>query len=105
MPITPTVGRKVWFYADNSQAEPWDATVIKVVHKQAEDGSFAPDDENTPVNLNVINPDTGVQSLVTGVSVGDETTTTSHYRWMPYQQTQAAKAAEPPAPAPAPKPL
>ena len=98
MPITPTVGCKVWFYADSQQTEPWDATVIKVCHKQHEDGSFVPDGPETPVNLNVINPDTGVQSLVTTVSVGDESTTTSHYRWMPYQQTQAAKAAEPPTP-------
>lgn len=91
MPITPTVGRKVWFYADNQQTEPWDATVIKVISKQHEDGAFDPDGPDTPVNLNVINPDTGVQSLVTGVSVGDESTTGSHYRWMPYQQAQAAK--------------
>ena len=91
MPITPTVGRKVWFYADNQQTEPWDATVIKIISRQHEDGTFGPDGPDTPVNLSVINPDTGVQSLVTGVFVGDESTTDSHYRWMPYQQAQAAK--------------
>lgn len=95
MSITPTVGRKVWFYADNQQTAPWDATVIKVISKQNEDGSVDPDSPDTPVNLNVINPDTGVQSLVTGVSVGDESITTSHYRWMPYQQAQSAQQATP----------
>lgn len=80
--ITPTVGRKVWFFADELQPEPMDATIIKV-HGAG---------PHADVNLDVIDPDDGTHLLVSDVSVGDERTQVPHYRWMPYQQAQAAKA-------------
>lgn len=79
--ITPTVGRKVWYFASALQAAPFDATVIKVVGEGP----------NAPVNLDVIDPDTGVHIMQPGIVVGDESTEGEHYRWMPYQQSQAAK--------------
>ena len=81
--IVPTVGRKVWFYEDNQQAEPHVATVIKVW------GSSP----YAAVNLDVVDPYSGGRQLRTSVVVGDETTKHPHYRWMPYQQGQAAKQA------------
>lgn len=79
--ITPTVGRKVWFYYDNNQVEPLDATIIKVVNS----GPAA------LVNLDAVNPINGHHFFVAAVRVGDESTTEPHYRWMPYQMGQAAK--------------
>jgi hypothetical protein len=100
MPIIPTVGRKVWFFENASQVEPWDATVIKVCHQYTPaDESGSPtyiqvaDCPTTPVNLLVTHPDLGVQSLVTNVTAGDSGSPYQHYRWMPYQQAQAAKSA------------
>ena len=83
--ITPSVGRKVWFYLDDKQKEPIDATVVKV---------WDPTDQAHPdsaVNLDTVDPDTGMHILRTSVRVGDETTPYFHYRWMPYQQSAAAK--------------
>lgn len=82
--ITPTVGRKVWFYKDDMQAEPHDATVIKVWG----------DGPKAAVNLDVVDPNTGVHTCQHSIVVGDETTTWPHYRWMPYQQGQAKAQAE-----------
>lgn len=79
--ITPTVGRKVWFYENNEQLEPMDATVIKVWGTGPQ----------AAVNLDVVSPLTGEHFLKTSVIVGNEATTNQHYRWMPYQQAQAAK--------------
>ena len=79
--ITPTVGRKVWYYTSGEQPEPLDATVIKVL-------GAGPD---APCNLDVINPDTGGHTFQPNVQVGDENTDGEHFRWMPYQQAQAAK--------------
>jgi hypothetical protein len=81
--ITPTVGRKVWFYVSPSQLQPIDATVVKVIG----------DGPDAAVNLDTIDPDTGEHHFWSGLVVGDETTRVPHYRWMPYQQGQAAKAA------------
>lgn len=83
-PITPTVGRKVWFYTNHLQAEPIDATVIKV-HGTGPQAA---------VNLDVVDPDTGAHRCVTSIAVGDENTSIPHFRWMPYQQGQAKRAAE-----------
>lgn len=83
--ITPSVGRKVWYFGNNEQAEPCDATVIKVHGKPS---------PQSPVNLFVIGPE-GDTFVKTEVVVGDETTEGTHYRWMPYQQQQAAKVTEP----------
>lgn len=82
--ITPTVGRKVWFYVSDTQQEPRDATIIKVwgVGPQA------------AVNLDVVDPDTGVHTFWPSIVVGDENTPWPHYRWMPYQQGQAKAQAE-----------
>ena len=77
--ITPTVGRKVWYYEHPSQLDPWDATVIKVW------GSGP----HSAVNLRVTDPYTGEQSLRSSVVVGDASVQHPHYRWMPYQQAQA----------------
>lgn len=79
--ITPTVGRKVWYYTSNQQAEPIDATVVKV-------NGAGP---NAPCNLNAIDPNTGIATFQPNVCVGDESTEGEHYRWMPYQAAQAAK--------------
>jgi len=78
-PITPTVGRKVWFFVNHLQPQPIDATVIKV-HGTGPQAA---------VNLDVVDPDTGAHRCVTSVAVGDEDTSIPHYRWMPYQQGQA----------------
>lgn len=83
--ITPTVGRKVYFYADDKQLEPMDATIIKV---------WASSEMATPdsvVNLFVIDPSTGVGTLQTSVQVSAEPVPFPHYRWMPYQVNQATK--------------
>lgn len=82
--ITPTVGRKVWFYEHDKQTEPHDATVIKVWGG----GPMA------AVNLDVVDPYSGEHSCRTGVVVGDESTTWPHYRWMPYQMGQAKAQAD-----------
>jgi hypothetical protein len=87
MSIVPSVGRKVWFYAYEGQLEPADATVIKVMPPPGKEP--APD---TPVNLLVVNPDSGETRLEAYVHAGSEQSFGRHYRWMPYQKGQAAKA-------------
>lgn len=82
--ITPTVGRKVWFYESDRQQEPCDATIIKVWG----------DGPQAAVNLDVVDPDTGAHSFRSSIVVGDDTTPWPHYRWMPYQQGQAKAQAE-----------
>jgi hypothetical protein len=84
MSITPTVGRKVWFFESNAQHEPHDATVIKVWG----------DGPQAAVNLDVVDPYSGQHSCRTSVVVGDEDTAWPHYRWMPYQQAQAKAQAD-----------
>lgn len=79
--INPTVGRKVYFYADEVQEQPHDATVIKVM-------GHGP---HAPVNLLVIDPDSGATRIERNVTVGDTETDIPHYRWMPYQMGQAAR--------------
>jgi len=83
--IIPTVGRKVYYYADESQAAPIDATIIKV------HGTPASSTPYTSVNLRVTDPDTAVSRLEASVQAGDEHTDGRHYRWMKYQLGQAAK--------------
>lgn len=83
--ITPSVGRKVWFFKSAAQAEPWDATVIAVHHEGQEPGPL------TPVSLFVIAPN-GNTGAIHNVVVSDEPVDRPHYRWMPYQKGQAAKA-------------
>lgn len=85
--IIPTVSRKVYFFENDQQTEPHDATIIKV---------HAPKELATPttsVNLLVINPDTGEGTLRTSVVAYDEPQPFPHYRWMDYQKHQAQKAA------------
>lgn len=82
-PIIPTVGRKVWFFEYGGQAEPIDATIIKVW------GNYP----TACVNLDVVDPLTGEHRFVASVMVGNETSVGWHYRWMPYQQGQAAEEA------------
>lgn len=83
--IIPTVGRKVYFYEDDKQVDPIDATIIKVwspretAHPQ------------TAVNLLVIDPFSGEGSLRTSMVAQDEPQPFPHYRWMDYQKHQAAK--------------
>ena len=88
-PITPTVGRKVWYYMDALQAQPWDATVIKV-HAPADEAT--PD---TPVNLLVINPDSGgsIFRPFIGHRADEEGFTGERFAWMPYQTKVAATQA------------
>lgn len=85
--IIPTVGRKVYFFANDTQEEPHDATIIKV-HAKKEHAT-----PTTAVNLLVINPDTGEVSLHTSVVAHDEPQPFQHYRWMDYQKQQAKKSA------------
>lgn len=83
--IIPTVGRKVYFYNDEKQAEPHDATIIKV---------WASPDQAQPqsaVNLRVTHPLTGESYLVTSSVAYDTPQPWPHYRWMPYQVGQAAQ--------------
>jgi hypothetical protein len=79
--IVPTVGRKVWYFKSPAQVDPWDATVIGVC-------GDAPD---AAVSLFVISP-TGNTFTVHGLTVGDGGSAGQHYRWMPYQKEQAARA-------------
>ncbi len=80
--IVPTVGRKVWFYQHGSETEPTDATVIKVWG----------DGPEAAVNLDVVDPYSGEHRCERSVCVGDESTLSRHYRWMPYQIATAKKA-------------
>jgi hypothetical protein len=104
--ITPSVGRKVWYYANSNQADPWDATIVKVHDAPADANPFS------AVNLNVIDPETGHHLFRPVIAWHDESQQWAgeHYRWMPYQTASAAAAATPaaapssastPAPAPA----
>ena len=79
--ITPSVGRKVWFYEHEGQVEPIDATVVKV------HGGAATAHPDSLVNLDTVDPDTGMHMLRSSVRVGDENTPHWHYRWMDWQQT------------------
>lgn len=87
--ITPTVGRKVWFYSTSSiftkldKKTPMDATVT-YVH---EDGT---------VNLSVTDH-TGISNTRRNVSLSDPQDHDSHENgeyatWMPYQVGQAKAA-------------
>lgn len=89
--IIPTVGRRVWFYENGLQEDPFDAGIIKVLAVGFADP--LPASSTTPVNLDVCDPDTGVHHIERNVNVGDDTTEGRHYRWMPYQQGQTAKSA------------
>jgi hypothetical protein len=84
--MIPTVGRKVYFYADKNQRDPIDATIIKVW-----DPAHMARPESA-VNLAIVDPFTAAVTLKASVSVGNENTPYSHYRWMDYQ-IKAAKAA------------
>lgn len=87
--IIPSIGRKVWLYLNATQVEPIDATVIKV-HE-------APD-VATPTsmcNLLAVLPDDGSHRFIHAVQASEEPIDAPHFRWMPYQASQAAKAAEP----------
>lgn len=88
--ITPTVGRKVWYYANATQAEPIDATVVKVNNGEE---TATPE---TSVNLFLLHPD-GSIGFRPDVVVSDEPTDREHFRWMPYQQQQASKESTVPA--------
>lgn len=100
--ITPTVGRKVWYFTHGAQAEPIDATVIKVHDDEGDGSTPVGKTPQSRVNLLAIHPDTGAATFQPGVPVGDESTEGEHYRWMPYQQGQAAKAASESGQAPEP---
>lgn len=82
--ITPSVGRKVWFYENDQQSEPLDATVIKVWG----------DTPSACVNLFVVDGN-GAASARCSVQPQHVNPTGTHYRWMPYQLGQAAKHSEP----------
>lgn len=84
--ITPTVGRKVWFYGSAEQLQPFDATVIAV---REEGDNSGPD---SLCNLYVIN-DGGSVEVHKDVKVHESGSPEFFpcYRWMPYQQQQAAK--------------
>jgi len=83
--ITPSVGRKVWYYENAEQTEPWDATVIKVCD---EPWNANP---HSQVNLLVVDPDSGQQYFVPEVSHSPVPRATKRYAWMPYQEQQAAR--------------
>ena len=75
-PITPTVGRKVWFFATNTQVEPHDATVVAV-------------NPDTTVNLHIAHPDSALVSFYANVPHCEGF---PHYQWMPYQISQQVKS-------------
>lgn len=81
--IIPSVGRKVWFFRNDTQRDPIDATIIKVEGPGTQ----------SAVNLLVVDPDSGETSIERRVLVGDDKTDIPHYRWMPYQIGQAKTAA------------
>jgi len=83
--ITPTVGRKVWFFKTANQAEPWDATVIAI---NSDEGP------QSEVTLYVISPIGRTGTIRCRASDGP--VDGPHYRWMPYQKGQAAKDATTP---------
>ncbi len=76
--ITPSVGRKVWFYKNANQAEPWDATVIAI---NSDEGP------QSEVTLFVVSP-IG-RTFTSRCRVSDDPIDQPHYRWMPYQKWQA----------------
>lgn len=83
--IIPTVGRKVYFFQDDQQQEPCDATIIKVW--------AAPDQAQpeTVVNLLVINPITGEGTMQHSIGASEVPVASAHYRWMPYQVSKSAE--------------
>ena len=85
--ITPSVGRKVWYFENAAQTEPIDGTIVKVFPN--EDGSVDPD---SLVNVFIVEPG-GNTRLIPAIRCQVEGYTAPHYRWMPYQLGQAAKAA------------
>jgi len=87
--ITPTVGRKVWYYDDTYHKigdQPFDASIVFVWNDRM-------------VNLRAYDHDGNRISNTTSIQFlqDDDTPTGSRYcAWMPYQIGQAAKhAAEP----------
>ena len=83
--ITPSVGRKVWFFRDDQQVEPIDATVVKVWASPEQAHPL------TAVNLDCVDPLTGQHFFVPSVVASEEPVANQHYRWMPYQKQVAAK--------------
>ena len=94
--ITPTVGRKVWYWPFGHQREklavfddtqPCDATVTYVWNERM-------------VNLHVVGPAGAMMQInsVLLVQDGDSLPTIEHggyAEWMPYQKAQQAKADQP----------
>jgi hypothetical protein len=75
--ITPTIGRKVWFYEGDGSKEQ-DATVIDVHNDRL-------------ISVFVISRggEQSVRHAVTLVQDGDETPVIRHAKWMPHQVGQA----------------
>lgn len=81
--IPPTVGRKVYFYVNAAQRQPFDATIIRVA---------LPPEEVQPetlCNLNYVDPDTGATTFVRDVQASEDPVDVPHFRWMPTQVGQA----------------
>lgn len=85
--ITPTVGRKVWYFENARQSEPIDATIIKV-HVGEDHPELGP---LSLVNLSARLPDSGTHRFVHAVQATEDPVDAPHYRWMPYQSNAAAK--------------
>lgn len=85
--ITPSVGRKVWYFEEgvNEDGAPWDATVIKVCGAPWTHSPFS------AVNLLVTSPDDGQQFFVPNVLHSPTPNGSRRYTWMPYQRGQAEK--------------
>lgn len=81
--ITPTVGRKVWYYEQASQPEPFDGTVVRVFPDP--DGNTSPE---SLCNIFVVEPG-GHTRLVPMIRAAVEGDPCPHFRWMPYQLAQA----------------
>lgn len=94
--IVPSVGRKVWYYEDASQVEPIDGTIVRVMPSEE------PPHANSLVNVFIVEPG-GNTRLIPQIAVGEEGWNIPHYRWMPYQMSQAVAAATPATPTVAPK--
>lgn len=84
--ITPSVGRKVWYFESMAQIEPYDGTIVKVWFD--DEGRASPD---SLCNIFVVEPG-GHTRTVTSIRCAQEGLNVPHFQWMPYQMEQVAKA-------------
>lgn len=86
--ITPTVGRKVWYYPGGEQ---------QLKHDQPNDATIARVHSDRLINIGYrdANGESGNASSVPLVQEGDEFPHGPFCMWMPFQQGQARAQAQP----------